>query len=83
MPITLGQEFAAWAEAIARDRWRLYKVEERLRQVNLGGTAIGTGLNASRKYIERLCLLSGLGLARQENMIDGTQNADVYPAGSD
>jgi len=82
VPITLGQEFAAWAEAIARDRWRLYKVEERLRQVNLGGTAIGTGLNASRKYIymviERLRLLSGLGLARQENMIDGTQNADVF-----
>ena len=46
VPITLGQEFGAFAEAIARDRWRLFKVEERLRQVNLGGTAIGTGLNA-------------------------------------
>lgn len=82
VPVTLGQEFSAWAEAIARDRWRLYKVEERLRQVNLGGTAVGTGLNASRKYIymvvERLRALSGLGLARQENMIDGTQNADVF-----
>ena len=51
VPITLGQEFSAWAEAIARDRWRLYKVEERLREVNLGGTAIGTGLNAERKYV--------------------------------
>jgi len=82
VPVTLGQEFAAWAEAIARDRWRLYKVEERLRQVNLGGTAVGTGLNASRKYIfaliERLRALTGLGLARQENMMDGTQNADVF-----
>nr|WP_048817777.1 aspartate ammonia-lyase [Desulforamulus hydrothermalis] len=82
VPITLGQEFAAWAEAIARDRWRLYKVEERLRQVNLGGTAVGTGLNAERKYIysviERLRALTGLGLARNENMIDGTQNADVF-----
>lgn len=82
VPITLGQEFAAWAEAIARDRWRLYKVEERLREVNLGGTAVGTGLNADRKYIfgvvERLRALTGLGLARDENMIDTTQNADVF-----
>lgn len=82
VPITLGQEFSAWAEAIARDRWRLYKVEERLRQVNLGGTAVGTGLNAERKYIysviERLRALTGMGLARNENMIDGTQNADVF-----
>jgi len=82
VPITLGQEFSAWAEAIARDRWRLYKVEERLRQVNLGGTAVGTGLNAERTYtftvIERLRSLTGLGLARNENMIDGTQNADVF-----
>lgn len=46
VPVTLGQEFGAYAQAIARDRWRLYKVEERLRQVNLGGTATGTGLNA-------------------------------------
>ena len=82
VPITLGQEFSAWAEAIARDRWRLYKVEERLREVNLGGTAIGTGLNAERKYVfgvvERLRSLTGLGLARDENMIDSTQNADVF-----
>lgn len=82
VPITLGQEFSAWAEAIARDRWRLYKVDERLRQVNIGGTAVGTGLNAERKYIytviERLRALTGLGLARNENMIDGTQNADVF-----
>jgi len=82
VPMTLGQEFSAWAEAISRDRWRLYKVEERLRKVNLGGTAIGTGVNAPRKYsytvIERLRSLSGLGLARDENCIDGTQNADVF-----
>ncbi len=82
VPITLGQEFSAWAEAISRDRWRLYKVEERLRKVNLGGTAVGTGLNAPRKYvytvIERLRNLSGLGLSRDENSIDGTQNADIF-----
>ncbi|HVN96425.1 MAG TPA: aspartate ammonia-lyase [Syntrophorhabdaceae bacterium] len=82
LPITLGQEFGAYAEAFARDRWRLFKVEERLRQVNLGGTAIGTGLNAERDYIytaiEELQNITGLGMARAENMVDVTQNADVF-----
>ena len=82
VPVTLGQEFSAYAEAIARDRWRLYKVEERLRQVNLGGTAVGTGLNAEPRYIftvvEELRAISGFGLARAENTMDLTQNADVF-----
>jgi aspartate ammonia-lyase len=82
VPITLGQEFGAFAEAVARDRWRLFKVEERLRQVNLGGTAIGTGLNAKREYIwaaiEELQVITGLGVARAENSVDVTQNADVF-----
>jgi len=82
VPIMLGQEFSAYAQAIGRDRWRIYKVEERLRQVNLGGTAVGTGLNAERKYIflvnEKLRHIARIGLARSENMIDLTQNADVF-----
>ncbi|TEB07017.1 Aspartate ammonia-lyase [Pelotomaculum schinkii] len=82
VPVTLGQEFSAYAEAIARDRWRLYKVEERLRQVNLGGTAVGTGLNANPHYIysviEELRAITGYGLARSENTIDLTQNTDVF-----
>lgn len=82
VPIMLGQEFGAWAQAIARDRWRIYKVEERLRQVNIGGTAVGTGLNTDRKYIfmvvEKLRELTGLGLARAEYMMDPTQNNDVF-----
>ena len=82
VPIMLGQEFSAYAQAVSRDRWRLYKVEERLRQVNLGGTAVGTGINADKKYIfrviEQLRQQTGIGLARAENMIDATQNADVF-----
>jgi len=82
VPITLGQEFSAFAEAVARDRWRLFKVEERLRQVNLGGTAVGTGLNAKRSYIyaaiEELQAITGLGVSRAENSVDVTQNADVF-----
>lgn len=82
VPITLGQEFGAWAQAVARDRWRLYKVEERLRQVNIGGTAVGTGINAPKAYIftiiERLRELTGIGLARAEYLMDSTQNCDVF-----
>ena len=80
--ITLGKEFSAYAEAIARDRWRIYKCEERLRVVNIGGTAVGTGLTAPRKFIfnviEKLRDLTGLGLARAENLLENTQNLDVF-----
>jgi len=79
---TLGRAMAAYAEAFGRDRWRVYKCEERLRVVNLGGTAIGTGIGAPRAYIfavaDRLKRITGIGLARAENMVACTQNADVF-----
>ena len=79
---TLGRAVGAFAEAFGRDRWRVYKCEERLRVVNLGGTAIGTGLAAPRDYIfrvvETLREITGYGLARAENLIEATQNADVF-----
>jgi aspartate ammonia-lyase len=80
--ITLGREMGAYAEAFGRDRWRIYKCEERLRAVNLGGTAIGTGVAAPRQYIFRvvdvLRELTGIGFARAENLVEATQNADVF-----
>jgi len=80
--ITLGREMSAYAEAFGRDRWRIYKCEERLRVVNLGGTAVGTGLAAPRQYIfavvEHLREITGMGLARAENLIECTQNTDVF-----
>lgn len=82
VPVTLGEEFGAYAQAIARDRWRLYKVEERLRQVNLGGTAVGLSGGAERKYrfgvVEELRRLTGYGLAAAEYPMDLTQNNDVF-----
>ena len=80
--VTLGREMAAYAEAFSRDRWRVYKCEERLRVLNLGGTAVGTGLAAPRQYIfrvtENLKNITGMGLARAENLFEATQNADVF-----
>lgn len=80
VPITLGREFSAYADVIARDRWRIFKCMERIRQVNLGGTAIGTGLTAPKKYIlkvnRELRELTSYPIARAENMVDATQNHD-------
>lgn len=79
---TMGRTMSAFAEAFARDRWRIYKCEERLRVINLGGTAIGTGLGAPRKYIFRVTDAlrenTGIGFARAENMVEATQNTDVF-----
>jgi aspartate ammonia-lyase len=80
--VTLGHEMSAYAEAFARDRWRIYKCEERLRVVNLGGTAVGTAIGAPRQYVfrvvEHLRQITGLGLARAENLVEATQNADAF-----
>jgi aspartate ammonia-lyase len=79
---TLGREMGAYAEALSRDRWRIYQCQERLRVVNLGGTAIGTGLAAPRQFIfravEHLREQTAIGLARAENLVEATQNADVF-----
>lgn len=82
VPITLGREFGAYAAAVGRDRWRVFKCSERLRVMNLGGTAVGTGLAAPRDYIflavEMLREVTGLGLSRAENLVDATQNQDEF-----
>lgn len=82
VPITLGMEFGSYAEALSRDRWRIFKARERIKQVNLGGTAVGTGLGAPRDYIlvvtENLRRITGLNVARAENLVDATQNMDTF-----
>lgn len=82
VPMTLGMTFGAFSEAIARDRWRIFKSRERIKTVNLGGTAIGTGLGAPQQYIfkaaQHLRKLTGLAISRSENMIDSTQNLDPF-----
>lgn len=80
--VTLGREMGAYSEAFARDRWRMFKCEERIRTTNLGGTAIGTGIAAPRQFIfqvtEELRSITGLPLARAENLVEATQNQDAF-----
>ncbi|MDP4173632.1 MAG: aspartate ammonia-lyase [Bacteroidota bacterium] len=82
VPITLGQEFGAYAQAVSRDRWRLYNAEERLRSVNMGGTAIGNSVTATKNYVLNvnsiLKKITGLPIAKGEDLIDVTQNLDVF-----
>lgn len=82
VPVSLGMEFGAFAEAIARDRWRIFKSTERIKVVNIGGTAVGTGITAPRSYIFRvidnLRRVTGLGIARAENLVDATSNNDPF-----
>lgn len=82
VPMTLGMTFGAFADGVARDRWRIFKSRERIKKVNLGGTAIGTGLGAPRDYVlkvtETLRHICGLPVSRAENLVDATQNMDSF-----
>ncbi|ACL69076.1 aspartate ammonia-lyase [Halothermothrix orenii] len=81
VPIRLGQEFGAYASAIKRDIRRIKETVADLKVVNLGATAIGTGLNADHEYVNnvtrRLNELTGLDLTQADDLIDATQNADA------
>ncbi len=81
VPVTLGQEFSAWAEATYRDWWRIHRGIERVRMVNLGGGACGTGLNIPKEFrdiaIEKLREYTGLPVAPAENPFEATQNVDT------
>lgn len=82
VPIRLGQEFGAYARVIARDMDRIEKAAAPLTSVNIGATAVGTGLNASPEYIEKTVayLTEQLGVTIQsaEDLVDATQNTDAY-----
>ena len=83
VPVRLGQEFHAYAAAIARDIKRFDLAMEELRTLNMGGTAIGTGLNADTYYYTHICenisKVSGISFRQCEDTIDGTQNLDCWP----
>lgn len=82
VPIRLGQEFGAYASVIGRDIKRVRATIDDLRFVNIGGTAIGTGLNADTYYVHKiaknLSKVSGIDVYQAENLIDATQNLDSF-----
>jgi aspartate ammonia-lyase len=82
IPSSFGILFSTYNEALSRDWWRVSKCFERIKQVNLGGGAIGTGLSLPRYFImevvPELRNLTGLPLAHSENLSDATCNMDKW-----
>ncbi len=82
IPIRLGQEFKAYALPIARDIKRIKYVLEDFKFVNMGATAVGTGLNADVEYVNSivgtLAEVSGYEIHQVEDLVDGTRNLDSF-----
>ncbi len=84
VPIRLGQEFKAYSVAVLRDINRMDKAMDEMRTLNMGGTAVGTGLNADESYLRRivpnLSEISDMELVQAYDLIDSTQNLDPFVA---
>lgn len=82
VPSSFGMLFSAWNDALSRDWWRVSKCFERIKVVNLGGGATGTGMAIPRFFImevvPQLQKLTSLPITRSENHADTTQNLDVF-----
>ncbi|MFF3399856.1 aspartate ammonia-lyase [Streptomyces sp. NPDC002659] len=82
VPMTLGQEFATYAVMLGEDHKRLSEACELIREINLGGTAIGTGLNAHPQYAAlasaHLRTITGLPLTVAHDLVEATQDAGAF-----
>jgi len=82
VPSSYGMLFSTYSEALSRDWWRVSKCFERIKIVNLGGSAVGTGLAVPKFFIMEvvpsLQKLTGLPITRSENLSDATNNLDSF-----
>ena len=78
VPVRLGQEFSAYARAVERDAQRIREAAEGLRRLGIGGTAVGSGLNAHPEYharmVKKLSELTGLTLYESDNLFESMQS---------
>ena len=82
VPVSFGQVFGAYASALSRDIRRFSLAIEEMSVINMGGTAIGTGINAHPDYIKgvtaNIRTVTGLDMTQAEDLIDATQNLDSF-----
>jgi len=82
VPITLGQEFGAYAAMIGSAMKSMRIASDELLEINMGATAIGTGINSPPGYAElvteKIAAISGLALRKAENMVESTQDSGVF-----
>lgn len=80
MPITLGQAIGGWAEQVRQSRYRIQSALTRLQKLSLGGTAVGTGINAHPEFgpmaCARLTEMSGIRFTQRENLFEGLSCQD-------
>ena len=78
VPMTLGQEFSAYAVMLEEDEERVGEARALIEEINLGATAIGTGINAPPGYAQLVCRIlaeeSGVPLKRARNLVEATQD---------
>jgi aspartate ammonia-lyase len=82
VPMTLGQEFGAWAVMVGEDIERVREAQALIREINMGATAIGTGLNAHPDYAalvtHKLREVSGVPVSMSQNLVEATQDTGAY-----
>ncbi|HET7076777.1 MAG TPA: aspartate ammonia-lyase [Chloroflexia bacterium] len=82
VPMTLGQEFSTYAIMLGEDEARLREASQLLQEINLGATAIGTGINAHPEYAARVCralaAITGIPLVTAPNLVEATQDAGAF-----
>ncbi|WP_419784938.1 aspartate ammonia-lyase [Pseudodesulfovibrio sp.] len=82
VPMTLGQEFTAWAVTVGEDIQRVDEAEDLVYEINMGATAIGTGLNChpdyARTVTEKLVALTTLNLKTSPDLVEATQDTGAY-----
>jgi len=82
VPMTLGQEFGAYAVMIGEDMERLREAADLLKEINLGATAIGTGINSPPGYAElatqKLREVSGVPVIKSTNLVEATQDSGAF-----
>jgi aspartate ammonia-lyase len=82
VPMTLGQEFEAWGVMVGEDISRVREAQVLIREINLGATAIGTGINAPARYAELVTSIlreiCNVPVVKSQNLVEATQDAGAY-----
>jgi aspartate ammonia-lyase len=82
VPMTLGQEFSTYAVMLGEDEERLKEAAMLVREINLGATAIGTGINAHPEYADLVCRrlseITGVPLVTSPNLVEATQDCGAF-----
>jgi aspartate ammonia-lyase len=82
VPMTLGQEFSTFAVMLEEDQQRLREAADLVREINLGGTAVGTGINTDPSYAALVCRalsdITGIRFITAPNLVEATQDCGAF-----